>query len=119
MKSLIAMALVLVTTSSYAINIDAGNNMAQEPAPARDSSSTMSDRRVYNNNSTTYGSEMNDRRTIDDNVSTGQSSTRRTNSVDTPATQVRPAERCIDRNGYSYSRNDSGYAACVNQGMRR
>lgn len=109
MKKLIALAIVFMTSTSYAIMIDSGNNMAQEQAPMRDNPSIMNDRRYT---PPTYGSEVND------SISTGQSSTRR-NSVDTPAANTRPVERCIDRRGYSYSRNDSGYAACVNQNSRQ
>lgn len=113
MKNLMALTLMFMSTSLYAVNIDAGNNLGQEPAPERvrerireNPNMTERNRRVYD--SSTYGRE--------DSISTGQSATRR-DKMDTPA-NTRPVERCIDRSGYSYSKNDSGYAACVNQSLR-
>ncbi len=119
MKNIMALAVVLMSTSLYAIDVDGGNNMGQEPAPnyIRESrTSRMDSPRKMNESSMNYGSEMNDRR-FDDSISTGQSSTRR-NSMDAPAARPAVTERCIDKAGYSYSKNDSGYAACVNQHNR-
>ena len=96
MKNLMALTLIVFSTSLYALDLDDGNNMGQEKAP-----------------------KMRERSTVNDSISTGQSSTVRSRNsdrsiLDTPAV-VQPRERCIDRSGYSYDRNDSGFSSCVNQ----
>lgn len=113
MKNLMAWAFVFFSTSLYAVNIDSGNNMGQESVPEVLKESRVDRVDRMDRQTKTYGSEMNDER-FDDSISTGQSSTRR-NSIDTPTSRPAATERCIDRAGYSYSRNDSGFAACVNQ----
>lgn len=97
MKHFMALVLVVATTTSYAVIKGGGNNMGQESPPKK---------------------EVRETRMEEDAISTGQSATRR-NQMDTPSLKNRPEERCIDRYGYSYSKNDSGFAACVNQNARR
>ena len=97
MKHFMALVLVVATSTSYAVMIGSGNNMGQESPPKKEVSET---------------------RMEEDVIRSGQSATRR-NQMDTPSLKNRPEERCIDRNGYSYSKNDSGFAACVNQNNRR
>ncbi|MBC7427657.1 MAG: hypothetical protein H7336_03535 [Bacteriovorax sp.] len=120
MKKITVMAFILFSTTSYAVQLGSSNNMGAESAPRRDSSTnaSMSDinRRANDSTRSTYGEESTGTRN-NDTISTGQSSTRRgTNRTDAPAkTNTNSSTACVDRSGYSYYKNDSGYAACVNQ----
>ncbi|MBC7713851.1 MAG: hypothetical protein H7177_10960 [Rhizobacter sp.] len=110
MKNVIALALVLMMTSAHAVNVSRGNNMGAEQAPKREetnSSVTDTNRRMNDSTATTYGAEQ----TTNDSISTGQAATtRRTTPTVT---------RCVDSSGYSYYKNDSGFASCVNQSSSR